>query len=43
MSDERCIHCGEPATNWWLTEFGMEYLCVECDRHADPPDLSPYL
>jgi hypothetical protein len=43
MDDERCILCDEPATNRWITEYGIEYLCAECDRHADHPDLSPYL
>ena len=43
MSEE-CVYCGGTATEWQITdEFGMEYLCAECDRDDDEPDLSPYL
>jgi hypothetical protein len=43
MDVEGCVHCGDPATCWQLTdELGYEALCDTCDRD-DEPDLSPYL
>jgi formylmethanofuran dehydrogenase subunit E len=43
MSDERCIYCGEPATNWRRWAEGGDALCEECGPYADDLDLSPYL